>query len=119
MPSSKVQLIIVDPPSTKANVSEVVPLIVPVQLSVVVGIVNVPLQSTVTGFRIGVIGFILSSTVTEDVQVKLSELSVIVTVTGVPISAQVKLDMSKEKFGPTFEGSISLGVIVILPDASK
>ena len=91
---------------------------VPAQLSVVVGAVSVPLQSTVTGVRIGVIGSILSSTVTKDVHVVLSLISVTVTVTGVPIFAHVKLLISNEKFGPAFAGSISVGLIVIFPVAS-
>ena len=60
--SLKVHVIVVDPPSTKLNVSDVVPFTVPAQLSVVDGTESVPSQSTVTADSVGVTGAVISST---------------------------------------------------------
>ena len=49
------------PPSTKFSTSVVVPVIVPAHASVVVGAVNTPSQSTVTGDNVGVTGAVVSS----------------------------------------------------------
>ena len=62
LPSLKVHVIVVDPPSTKVSVSDVVPVIVPAQLSVVDGTESVPSQSTVTADSVGVTGAVISST---------------------------------------------------------
>ena len=64
-------MITVFPPSTKFRVSVVVPVTVPAQASVVVGAVSVPLQSTVTELSVGVIGSVVSSTVTTAIQVSV------------------------------------------------
>ncbi len=61
LPSSKVQVIFVLPPSTKFSTSVVVPVIEPAtHASVVVGAVNTPSQSTVTGDNVGVTGAVVS-----------------------------------------------------------